>query len=263
MDNEQYLNEVREALEHDNTRIGDVWRLTNEGKSATEIAEELNVDTNTFAYGYRRFIQAIEEENLPKSPTVARDCGRALRGFIKRGGEYLSEETSQELRRRAEECDRIATDLQALEEEDAKVEKQTSQAEGSFEKSGIAGIYVYTYPHYYRHPVMRGKDDETDDRTYLKIGMSKKDASERVMQQTTGMPEQPMLLQIWIGENDSELKKIEKKIHDHLRTIGHGNHQNSRSGSKEWFLTNEQSVASTANLLGLKLRFELNLETDD
>ena len=263
MDNEQYLKEVQKALEKDTTRLGDVWGLEKKEKSPNEIAEELDVSTNTFVYGYRRFIQAIEEENLPNSPTVARDCGRALRGFIKRGWEYLSEETIQILKKRAEECDRIATDLQALEEEDAKVEKQTSQAEESFEKSGIAGIYVYTYPHYYRHPVMRGEDDEADDRTYLKIGMSEKDASERVMQQTTGMPEPPMLLQIWIGENDSELKKIEKKIHDHLRTIGHGNHQNSRSGSKEWFLTNEQSVASTANLLGLKLRFELYLETDD
>ena len=68
MDNEQYLTEVREALEHDNTRLGDVWRLTNKGKSATEIAEELNVSTNNFVYGYQKFIQAIEEGNLPKSP---------------------------------------------------------------------------------------------------------------------------------------------------------------------------------------------------
>ena len=69
------------------------------------------------------------------------------------------------------------------------------------------GGYWAEVPYYYRHPVMRREDDEADDRTYLKIGMSKKDASERVMQQTTGMPEPPMLLQIWISENDSELKK--------------------------------------------------------
>ena len=102
---------------------------------------------------------------------------------------------------------------------------------------------------------MRGKDDEAYNRIYLKIGMSEKDAPERVMQQTTGMPEQPMLLQIWVGEDDSKLKEIEKKIHDHLRIIGHGNHQNSRPGSKEWFLTNERSVESTAELLGLKRHY--------
>ena len=117
------------------------------------------------------------------------------------------------------------------------------------------GIYVYTYPHYYRHPVVQGKDDETDNRTYLKIGMSEKDAFRRVMQQTTGMPERPRLLQIWVVENDSDLREIEKKIQDHLRTIGHGGHQR-----KEWFLTNEQSVESTAKLLGLKLHYP---KTDD
>lgn len=254
MDNEQYMTEVREALENDDKRIGDVWRLTNKGKSATEIAEELNVSTNNFVYGYQKFIQAIEEGNLPKSPTMARYCGAALRGFINRGREHLSNETIQILDERAKECDRLATNLQALEEEDDKVEKETNQAE----KSGIAGIYVYTYPHYYRHPVVPETDD-TDARTYLKIGISKRDAPERVIQQTTGMPEPPMLLQIWVVENDSDMRKIEEKIHDHLRTVGHGGYHSKR---KEWFLTNEQSVASTAKLLGLKLHYERPLEAD-
>ena len=255
MDNEQYLNEVQKALENDDKRIGDVWRLTKEGKSPADIAEELNVSTNTFVYGYQKFIRAIEERDLPKSPTMARDCGAALRGFLKRHREDFSKETIQELKKRSDECDHLATDPQALEYEDAKVEKETSQAE----ESGIAGIYVYTYPHYYRHPIM-SETDETDARTYLKIGISKRDASERVMQQTTGMPEPPMLLQIWVTENDGELKEIEKEIHNHLRTVGHGGNHSRR---REWFLTNKQSVASTANLLRLKLHFELNLETDD
>ncbi len=118
-------------------------------------------------------------------------------------------------------------------------------------KRRIAGIYVYTYPHYYRHPVV--KKGETE-RTYLKIGMSEKDAFKRVMQQKTGMPERPMFLQIWKVENDGDLREIEKKIHDHLRTIGHG-----RPTRKEWFLTNEQSVESTANLLVSNFTLNSNL----
>ena len=252
MDNEQYLTEVREALENDPQRLGDVWRLTKEGKSPDEIAEELDVSTTGFVYNIKSFIKAIENGDLSESPTMAGSCGRALRGFIKRGREceYLSPETIQELERRAEECDRRASNPQALKEEDAQVEKQTNQAV----ESGVAGIYVYTYPHYYRHPVVQETDD-TYARTYLKIGISKRDASERVMQQTTGMPEPPMLLQIWVIENDDDLRKIEKRIHDHLRTIGHGGRQR-----KEWFLTNEQSVESTAKFLGLKLHYP---ETND
>ncbi|MCE2431829.1 MAG: hypothetical protein J4F29_02720 [Candidatus Latescibacteria bacterium] len=59
-------------------------------------------------------------------------------------------------------------------------------------------------------------------------------------------------------ENDTTKLRIERKIHDHLRIIGHGGHQR-----KEWFLTNEDSVESTANLLGLKLHYKHNPETDD
>ena len=258
MDNEQYLTEVREALEHDNTRLSEVWQFTNEDKSPAEIAEELGLKTHQFVYRNQTHIRAIEEGVLPTSSSAASMCRDALRGFINRGREYLSKETRQILGRRMEECDRLAANPQALEDEDAKVEKETSQAEAFFEKSGIAGIYVYTYPHYYRHPVVP-KTDDTEARTYLKIGISKRDASGRVMQQTTGMPEPPMILQIWEIENDSGLRETEKKIHDHLRTVGHGGHHSKR---REWFLTNEQSVASTANLLGLKLHYERPLEAD-
>lgn len=257
MDNEQYLNEVREALENDITRLGEVWQqLTNEGKSPAEIAEELGLKTLQFVHKNRRHIQAIIGDVLPEKPTPAKECKDALRGFIKRGQGYLSKETIQTLEKRIEECDRRASNRQDLEEEDAKVERETSQAI----ESGITGIYVYTYPHYYRHPFVQGKDGETDDRTYLKIGMSEKDAFKRVMQQKTGMPEPPMILQIWKVKDDSEIKEIEKKIHDHLRTVGHGENLSKR---REWFLTNEQSVASTANLIGLKLHYERNPETDD
>lgn len=254
MDNEQYLNAVREALENDTTRLGEVWQLTNEDKSPAEIAEELRLKTLQFVHKNRRHIQAIIEGVLPESPTPAKECKDALRGFIRRGQKYLSKETIQILKTRIEECDRRVSNRQDLEEEDAKVERETSQVV----ESGIAGIYVYTYPHYYRHPVVQETDD-TDARTYLKVGMSEKDAFKRVMQQKTGMPEPPMVLQIWVTENDDDLKEIEKEIHNHLRTVGHGGNHSKR---REWFLTNEQSVASTANLLGLKLHYERPLEAD-
>ena len=64
------------------------------------------------------------------------------------------------------------------------------------------------------------------------------------------MPERPKFLQIWVADNDGDLREIEKKIHDHLRAISYG-----RPTRKEWFLTNEQSIASTANLLGLTCYF--------
>ena len=229
MDKEQYLNEVREALEKDTTSLGNVYQLVKKGKSLPEIAEELNV-SNWQAYGYWTSVFAIEEKKQ-----MTRYCAKALFNFLKRHYKDFSKETITELR--------IKRVIAA--------------------KYGIAGIYVYTYPHYYRHPVVK-----KGNRTYLKIGMSEKDVYKRVIkQQQTGMPERPMFLQIWVDENDGDLREIEKKIHDPLRRAGHVIPKRKR---KEWFLTNAKVVSLIANHLGLSCIYDRrrlldnrNPKTDD
>lgn len=248
MDNEQYLREVTGALERDNTRLGDVWTHDKNEKSPDDIAQELGVATSGFVHTYKRYTRIIRDGDIPETPTLARQAGGALRGFLRRHRDFLSEDTRLILEERAEKCDLRATDAQALDREDAAVERQTAE----FEESDLAGIYVYTYPHYYSYPVAPQKDD-SDDRTYLKVGMSKRDVSERIAIQTTGMPESAKVLQVWLTENECDLKEIEGKIHEHLRTVGHGKPGSKR---KEWFLTNEDSVASTATLLGLTCKFD-------
>lgn len=203
MDNEQYLKEVQKALEKDTTRLGDVYQLAKKGKCLPEIAKELNI-SNEQAYSYWTSVFAIEEQKY-----MNHYCRKALANFFKRHHKDFSEETITELRVRRE----IA------------------------EKYGIAGIYVYTYPIYYK---------EGNRIFLLKVGRSNKDVVKRLKKQTTATPERLKPLQIWVDENDGDLQEIEKKIHDHLRAIGHGGPKR-----KEWFQTNEQSVASTANLLGL------------
>ena len=252
MNNAQYLNEVQKALENDDTRLGDVWRLVQEGKSSGNIAKELgHTDKKPqFVDRTKECIQAIEKGVLPFATWMAGYCSRVLRSFIERHREDFSSETIEELEKRATECDRRANNRQVV-QRITKLKKETSQAEEALEKSDIAGIYVYTYPQYY---------NKGNRRSLLKIGLSEKDAFKRVMQQTTGMPERPKILQIWVAENDGDLREIEKKIHDHLRKAGHADHSNE---GREWFLTNEQFLASTANLIGLKLHYEHNPEMDD
>ena len=163
-------------------------------------------------------------------------CKGSERGFLKRHHKDFSKATIQELTRRKKICNSLANHRPSIEKEAAK--------------SDIAGIYVYTYPRYH---------NKGNRPSLLKIGMSEKGVSKRVMQQQTGMPECPKILQIWVADNDGDLREIEKKIHDHLRTIDHGG-----PPRKEWFLTNEQSIASTANLLGLTGDFDHRKpKTDD
>lgn len=240
MDNEQFQKKAQKAFENDTTKLSKVYGLHKKGMSRPEIRKKLNTEG---IGAYSRLIETIET-GVPKA------SAKDLQRFINRHRKGFSAVDIQKLKRLATECDRRAN------KKSTKSKKETSQAEEALEKSDIAGIYVYTYPKYYHHPDVPETND-TDARIYLKIGMSEKGAFKRIMQQKTGMPEEPKTLQIWKVENDGDLREIERKIHDHLRIIGHGGHQR-----KEWFLTNEQSVASTANLLGLKLHYERPLEAD-
>ena len=252
MENDQYLTEIKEALRTDTTRLGDVWRLTQESKSAGEIAEELGAATPGFVYNYRYFIAVMTDGATSNSPTRAIQTARALRSFLNRFRRVLSDQTIQRLDKIVERCDSLANDLQGAEKENLEAEKQTTEAF----KNLPPGIYVYTYLHYYRHPVIRSKDD-LDPRTYLKIGRSGVDAYKRVMQQRTGMPEPPVILQFWVAKDDCELGNIETRIHRYLREIGHGI-PNKRH--REWFLTNNEFIAATLKLVGLKCYAEYDFE---
>ena len=106
MDNEQYLNEIQKAIENDPKRLGEVWQLTNEGKSAVEIAEKWGSKTHGYIVSRQKFIQYILGGEPPTSPSEAQRYISRLRGFIKRHYDSLSAETIQELERRAKECAR-------------------------------------------------------------------------------------------------------------------------------------------------------------
>lgn len=114
-----YLEEVKSALNKDQTRLGDVWRLSKKGLSAKQIAEELNVKTHGFVYNAQRYIKAIVGGSVPTAKGRAKACGRYLRGFADRHRDSLSSETISKLREKADECDRSAADSIAAEKEKA------------------------------------------------------------------------------------------------------------------------------------------------
>ena len=146
MDNGQYLDE--KALEKDTKRLGDVYRLHKKGMSPSEIRDKLKVKS---IGAYSRAIEAIEKGKIPTGRTTAKSCRDILQSFIKRHDKDLSPEFIQKLQKLITECDRWANNRQVV-QKTAKSKKETSQAEEALEKSGIVGIYVYTYAKYYHHP---------------------------------------------------------------------------------------------------------------
>ena len=256
-----YLDEIHKAFEKDNEdgkRIGQVWKLSEQGLDPPRIAEKLEVLTSGFVSSNRRDIKAIEDGILPNAPTTAKQCASTLRGFVKRHQELLSDESVSRLQEKADECTRRANDPAKWEEE----EQKTSAAE----KDEVSGIYVYALPHYLRYPVENSdpENDETDDRTYLKVGMSENDVIKRFRQQRgiTALPEPPILLRIYVGSNGTDIGKVERKIHRHLAAADHVRNS-ERGAGQEWFLTHLKFLDATAELLGLKTHFAIDDSDDD
>ena len=260
-----YREEVERALSEDEKRLGKIWRLSREGLNPNEIAEKSGY-SKAYVNHCTRMIKALVDSTLPNTTTLmARRYGPILRDFVKRHQEeYLSDATVAEIEKRADEwadeCVRRANDPAKREEEEQKLERQTSAAE----KEEVPGIYVYALPHYLRYLIEASENDETDDRTYLKVGMSERDAIKRFRQQrgSTALPESPILLRIYVGSNGMDIAEVERKIHRHLNAADHVRNSERGAGT-EWFLTHLKFLDSTAELLGLKTHFAIDDSDDD
>ena len=262
MADDNYREEIKQALERDaeNEELrGRVWKLSAEGKSSQQIGEELGTPTYGWVDSYKRNIRAIEYGELPSAPSPAKQCGSALRGFLKKHKGSLSEPTCSRLQTLANECDRIARDPEKRALQEEKLQAQTARSG----KPKIAGAYVYSMQHYLDNPVDESDENPfTDNRTYFKVGQAK-DVHKRFAEQSskgarTVLPEPLVLLRIYEFErHDAEnledrLKEIEKKIHEHLIAADHRRNRQKNAGT-EWFVTHLKFLDSTARLLNLHI----------
>jgi T5orf172 domain len=246
-DFERAAQEIRDALQIDETRMGDVYRGLAAGKSPTTIASELGTQTPNFVNKYKRFARAIETGDLPSAPTMIRECGTAARGFLNRHYDRFSPETIRILEERIAALNNIRIDPVAEENEDLRIRHRTQRAE----RQAIPGIYVYTLPHYRKHPVEPATDESLAHRTLMKVGMSDSDVIRRFRNQerNTSLPEDPELLRIYTGE--TEMLPLEQRIHRLLRAADHRQNSGRASGT-EWFLTSLKFLDAIAEDLGLK-----------
>lgn len=240
--------EIQRALESDDTRMGDVWRHTVAGESPDEIAVRLGTQTSNFVNKYLRFSRAILTGDLPSAPTMIRECKSAMQGFLNRHRQNLSTETIKVLEDRVAVLNNLRVDPIAEEAEDSVIRQRTQRAESQ----GIAGIYVYTLPHYRKHPVEPALEEAIADKTLMKVGMSDSDVIRRFrhQQRNTSLPEDPDLLRIYVG--DGNMLEIEQRMHRLLRAADHRQNSGRQSGT-EWFLTSLRFLDAIALDMGLSV----------
>lgn len=147
----------------------------------------------------------------------------------------------------------VAEDVVRREQEDRKAVAETEHALNS----GPPGVYVYTLPHYVRHPF-----DTATGRTLLKVGHSSRDALYRANTQGrfTSLPEDPVLLRIYPAEESAAVERI---FHDWMRAADHPQSE-ARRGGREWFVTSTRFLDHIARSLNLEIRlFNADLDPVD
>ena len=245
-------DELQGILESDETAIGDLWRRIAAGESDEQIQEARGAGYPNFIWHYKRFYKALLEGDLPTAPTVASAVARRYRTVLRTAG--LSQSAQEYLLANLAVLERTAANEAALQVEDteARAATQTAEAEGT------PGIYVYTLPHYLRHPF-----EAESDRTLFKVGHSNRSVIQRFRQQTrtTALPEEPILVRIYPTDADDSLAK-EQRFH---RLLAAADHERSaaRTGGTEWFLTSVRFLDEVADVLGLEVRRVGDLDVAD
>jgi len=244
--------EIEVFLDADQSALGDVWRRTKAGESPHDIQVARGTQRSTFVWSFNRVAKALVDGDLPTAPTVALQVARKFRSIL--GDGVLSEDAQDYLRKNLVVLEQRAASEVAREVEDKEALEATEQAEAE----AVPGVYVYTLPHYLRHPY-----DEESNRTLLKVGRSDRSVIRRFRQQvrTTALPEDPVLLRIYVTNAEDALRR-ERQFHELLEAADH-DRSRARTGGTEWFLTSVRFLDAVAELIGLEIRNVYNPEAAD
>lgn len=244
---------MREYLEADPTRLGEVYRLNNEGLTPDEIARRLEVATSNFVWNYTRMADALLDGDLPSAPTVALGVARKFRRLLR--DRTFPAAVRRYLEVNLEELERRADDPEARSAEIEAAEKNTQVAESRNDR----GIYVYALPHYLRHPT-----DALSGHTLMKVGRSDSDVILRFRSQTrtTALPEEPILLRVYRAEPDEPTSPLEATFHRLLEAAAHSRSV-ARTAGREWFETSTRFLDEVARALELSIEVVNDYEASE
>jgi hypothetical protein len=241
-------NELHQLLKTDTYLLGSAYRLRIKYPDAS--SSELNKKPE--ASGITGFptlymgIQFIATRDLPGGSTNARKAGSNVRSLRRRTSDVATKDYLNSL---VAKLDDVFADPAAGEVEEAELVADSSKLEkiAAHDLNSANGVYVYTYPHYWRYPYVEGSE-----RRMLKVGRTENGAWFRVQKQAriTGLPEDPQLLRVYVTGNPvADEAKFQKLLDaaDHERGKG-------KYSGVEWFVTTVEFLDAIAEVLGLEIK---------
>jgi len=250
--------ELGELLGQNEGQLGLVYELWSKGVRKNKEIVERGAAANSGAAGNTRAtIEAVMEGTVPSGPTVAVIARSAVNGLIRRNTQ-MSKSTKQYLDALLQRLSERADNQDSLDVEERDFAAESERLQETLGRR--SGVYVYSFPTYLRNVRM------TDpDRWLFKIGKSDGAVLERVLQQSTGMPEAPVLLRLYVHKTLRPIK-VEEKLHLALLAAGHESvrtldqKRSKNHGAREWFATRLEFLDHLAELLGCEI-FSTRTET--
>ena len=242
------FSSIDALLVNEGGRLGEVSRcLLGEGQAPTSDPAEIvrrGAAANTgAAYNMLTNVAAIREGKIPASPSRANRVLSSARAFLKRNGDSLHPDDRSRLEGVLVRLLDAVEDDEEQDRETKILQSDSADLEAELEQGG--GVYVYTYPHYLRHPTIEGTE-----RTLLKIGMSDGDPEKRVTEQVKGawVPESPIVLRV-IRHPERTPSELETSFHRLLDAADHDRSDPKRAG-RDWFHTSLEFIDEVAHQLG-------------
>ncbi|MBO0875160.1 MAG: GIY-YIG nuclease family protein [Pseudonocardia sp.] len=224
-------------------QLGDVYRAIVQLPSAgpTELRPLTNCANPGVVGNRRAVVYAIMNRVERTGATVARQAASTVRQLQKSATDddvrgHLVD-VLQVLEGKASSPEAVAQEADELESGSAHLADVLKHA---------TGVYVYTYPHYWRHPYVPGTE-----RRLLKVGRTTNQAWTRVLAQArqTGMPEDPLLLRVYKSNHPA---KLEKSFHMLLDAAEHVRSSGTAVG-REWFTTTLEYCDAIATALDVEV----------
>ena len=270
---EEAGNDIDRALEQDDTTLGVAYKFLvqddiDDANRISKLQEHFGQTSPGTAVGLRQHLDALRLGIFPKGVSTARQINRRMRTFMQRHDD-LSVAARDVMEQNRALLEKIFSDPGSLDLEEQEAEASEADKRSLLENYG--GVYVYTYPHYYRNPYEPSSPNEkAPDRTLMKVGYAQNNIMERINQQTNsaGIPEHRRILRAYIEQASksttnaskspsSNKREVERAFHNLLDSAGHAGPKRGSTerhrGGMEWFCTSLEFLDAIADALGLEI----------
>lgn len=188
-------------------------------------------------------IRTIFGEPWTGAPERARPVAGTVRVLMRAPG--LSSAARQHLASLRATLLDVAESEAAQQQEQALLAANSAVLEGELRTGN--GVFVCTYPHYWRHPYLAEVN-----RRLLRLGRTADGAWRRVLDQAraAGVPEDPVLVRVYLATDPSA---AERAFHRLLDSADHAR-AGTDDGRREWFATTLEFLDEIAATLGTEIR---------